>query len=180
MKRDRQVAGGGLGAFTLMELMVVVAIIGLVAAMSVPSILAMRREAPMRRAVNDVLEMCERARAGAVLKSTTTSIVFHPRSIPPTAEVVGGDANAALSTRLGKGAVMNTTFDPTVTIEDLEINLKNWTDADAAPVQFKDNGTCDEMSLVLECGGERQMITLELATSLPSVTTAPPTITPRQ
>ena len=168
MKSERQAAGGGARAFTLMELMVVVGIIGLVAAMSVPSILQMRREAPMRRAVNDILEMCERARAGAVLKSTTTAIIFYPRP-PCGAELSGGDANAALSTRLGKGPVTATRFDPSVTIEGLGINLRDWTDADYAPVHFYDNGTCDEMTLILGCAGERDMITLELATSLPTV-----------
>jgi type II secretory pathway pseudopilin PulG len=150
-----------------MELMVVVAIIGLVAAMSVPSILTMRHEAPMRKAVNDVLEMCERARAGAVLKNTTATIIFHPRT--SSLELENGDANTALSTRLGKAPVMATQFDPSVKIEGLGINLKDWTDADSAPVQFFENGTCDEMTLILECEGERQMITLELATSLPTI-----------
>jgi prepilin-type N-terminal cleavage/methylation domain-containing protein len=167
MKSERQAAGGRAEAFTLMELMVVVAIIGLVAAMSVPSILQMRREAPMRKAVNDVFEMCERARAGAVLKNTTTTITFHPRT--GSVELENGDANAALSTRLGKAPVTSTQFDPSVKVEGLGINLKDWTEADSAPVQFFDNGTCDEMTLVLECDGERQMITLELATSLPTV-----------
>jgi prepilin-type N-terminal cleavage/methylation domain-containing protein len=167
MKSDRHVMGGRAGAFTLMEIMVVVAIIGLVAAMSVPSILSMRREAPMRKAVNDVIEMCERARAGAVLKNTTATMVFHPEV--GAIDLENGDANAALSTRIGRAAVMSTKFDDSVKVEGLGINLKDWTDADNAPVQFFQNGTCDEMTLILECGGERQMITLELATSLPTV-----------
>lgn len=168
MKSDRQAAGGRAGAFTLMELMVVVGILGLVAAMSVPSILEMRREAPMRRAVNDIFEMCERARAGAVLRNTTTTLMFHPRT--GEMELQGGDANAALSTRLGKGPVTATKFDAGVNIEGLGINLKDWTDAEEAPVHFYENGTCDEMTLILECDGEREMITLELTTALPTVT----------
>ncbi len=166
MKSDRHVAGGA-RAFTLMELMVVVGILGLVAAMSVPSILQMRREAPMRRAVNDILEMCERARAGAVLKNTTTTIVFHPRVGQATLE--NGDANSALSSRLGQGPVTATQFDPSVTVEGLGINLKDWTEAEDAPVNFYANGTCDEMTIILACAGEREMITLELATALPTV-----------
>lgn len=171
MKSDRQAARGGTGAFTLMELMVVVGIIGLVAAMSVPSLLQMRREAPMRRAVNDILEMCERARAGAVLKNTTTTLWFHP--VAGEVDLDGGDANAALSTRMGKGPVTSTKFDPGVTVEGLGINLKDWTLADAAPVHFYENGTCDEMTLILACDGERQMITLELATALPTIKPLP-------
>lgn len=168
MKSDQRHGQGKRGgAFTLMELMVVVAIIGLVAAMSVPSLLQMRREAPMRKAVNDVLELCSRARAGAVLKNTTAQLIFHPRD--KTVDMINGDSNAALSTRVGKPGVGSIQFDPSVSVEGLGINLKDWTDADSAPVNFYSNGTCDEMTLILECGSEREMITLELTTALPDV-----------
>lgn len=147
--------------------MVVVAIIGLCAAMSVPSILTMRREAPMRKAINDVLEVCERARAGAVLKGVTATLVVEPRA--GKIELVNGDANAALTTRTGHAPLQSVQFDPTVTVDELGVNLRECTAVSAVPVNFYDNGTCDEMTLILLCGGERQMITLELTTGLASV-----------
>jgi prepilin-type N-terminal cleavage/methylation domain-containing protein len=164
MKRARHGRGG---AFTLLELMVVVAIIGLVAAMSVPAILTMRHEAPMRKATNDILEMCSRARAGAVMKNTTSQIIFHP--VARSAELVNGDANTALSTRVGKPSVTAVRFDPSITVEGLGINLKDWTLAEAAPVNFYQNGTSDEMTLILACHGEREEITLELTTAMADV-----------
>lgn len=150
-----------------MEIMVVVAIIGLIGAMSVPAILRMRHEGPMRKAVNDILELCERARAGAVLKDTTTHLIFQPHQ--GRVELQGGDMNSALTTRLGGHPILSTQFDPSVTVEGLGINLRDYTDAENAEVNFYDNGTCDEMRLILLCGGEREMITLELTTALPTV-----------
>ena len=167
MNARRQTAAGTAAAFTLMELMVVVAIIGLIGAMSVPAILQMRREGPMRKAVNDVLELCDRARAGAVMKDTETTLMFHPRS--GQIELSGGDANEALTARLGHKPIMSAQFDPTVTVEGLGINLKDWTQADSAPVHFYENGTSDEMTLILLCEGQREEITLELTTALPEV-----------
>ncbi|HEY1788073.1 MAG TPA: prepilin-type N-terminal cleavage/methylation domain-containing protein [Verrucomicrobiae bacterium] len=167
MKSERPRADDGSAAFTLMEIMVVVAIIGLCAAMAVPSLLQMRREGPMRKAVNDVLELCDRARAGAVNKDTTTYLVFHPHE--RKIDLVGGDSNQALTTRMGQHPIMSTQFDPSVTIQGLGISLKDCTDLEQSQVNFYDNGTCDEMTLILWCGGEREMISLELTTALPTI-----------
>ena len=69
-----------LGSFTLIEIMMVVAIIGLVMTMGVPAILRATRQEPMRKAVNDVMEICSHARAQAILHNVTMVVVFHPQS----------------------------------------------------------------------------------------------------
>ena len=58
-------------AFTLIELMMVVAIIGLIMATGVPAILSITHEAPLRKAVNDMMEICSHARAQAILGGQT-------------------------------------------------------------------------------------------------------------
>src|SRR5207245_942223 len=66
-------------AFTLIELMIVVAIMGVVLTMGVPIFYRMRTEGPLRKAVKDVVEVCSHARALAILQSKATCVVFHPR-----------------------------------------------------------------------------------------------------
>jgi prepilin-type N-terminal cleavage/methylation domain-containing protein len=155
-------------AFTLIELMMVVAIIGLMMATGVPAILSVTREAPMRKAVNDVMEICSHARAQAILQGQTMTVVFHPR-VREVALSGSADASAP-STRVGRAAVNAAEFDPSVVIEGLGINNFDYTDSDGeARVRFFANGTSDEMTLVLSSGGEYRKITLEVTTALASV-----------
>ena len=66
-------------AFTLIEIMIVVSIMGLVMTMSVPIVYKLWRKAPMRQAVKDIVEVLSHARARAILHGQVTEVVFHPR-----------------------------------------------------------------------------------------------------
>jgi prepilin-type N-terminal cleavage/methylation domain-containing protein len=134
-------------AFTLIEMMIVVAIIGLVAAMGVPSILQALRKDGMRKAVSDVKEVLGNARARAIFSGKTTEVIFHP-----------------VEKRLESVALPDG-----VDIAMLDINLLDFGASDAARVRFFPNGTCDELTLVLHSGDEWQKITLEFSTALASV-----------
>jgi prepilin-type N-terminal cleavage/methylation domain-containing protein len=65
-------------AFTLIEIMIVVAIIGLMAAMGLPSMLRMVQKDGMRQAVGDVTDLLTAVRADAILKGQTADVSFHP------------------------------------------------------------------------------------------------------
>jgi prepilin-type N-terminal cleavage/methylation domain-containing protein len=158
-------------AFTLIELMMVVAIIGLMMATGIPAILSVTREAPMRRAVNDVMEIFSRARAQAILQGQTKTVVFQPHLRKMTLSG-GSDGSAPVGpiTRVGRHQAVNEAeFDPSVVIEGLGIYNDDCTDWDEARVEFHPNGTCDEMTLVLSSGGEYRKITLEETTGIASV-----------
>jgi prepilin-type N-terminal cleavage/methylation domain-containing protein len=155
-------------AFTLIEIMMVVAILGLVMAMGVPGILAGLREEPMRKAVNDVVEICGHARAMAILSGKTTTVVFHPHD----GTIDGGDAPAgAVSTRNSGQVTTSAQFENGIIIEALDINLIEDKDAEIAGVRFFPNGTSDEMTLILHSGEDWRKITLEVTTALASATT---------
>jgi len=164
--------------FTLIELMIVVAIMGIVLTMGVPLVYRLWHKEAMRKAVGDVLEVCSNARAQAILQGKQTELVFHPRE--KQLQVVG----AAGSKAAGESSVVDTTTPaPTgsglsaqipdeITIEMLDVNLHEFKDADEARIIFYPNGTCDEMTLILRSDrAEWRKIALEVTTSLATVET---------
>ena len=71
--------------------MVVVAIIGLVAAMGVPALNRMLIKEGMRKAVSDITDVCKTARARAIFSGHTVAVVIHPGN--RSFEVDGGGSS---------------------------------------------------------------------------------------
>ena len=150
-----------LGAFTLIELMVVVAIIGLIAAMGLPSLMKAFEKDGMRKAVSDLTEVCASARAKAIFANATVAVVFHPGE--KTFACEGGGP--------GKGStyVSSSKLPDTVDFAMLDINLQDFGASEWARVRFFGNGTSDEMTVVLHDRLEWKKITLEFSTGLATV-----------
>lgn len=136
-------------AFTLIEIMIVVAIIGLMAAISAPALLAMLQKDGMRKAVSDVTDLLGDARAQAILKGQTTDVSFHP-------------ADNRLDSSTGKSV----TLADGIAMEGIGINLMDFSETEVSRVRFFPNGTSDELTLVLHSGDDWRKITLEFSTAL--------------
>lgn len=149
-------------AFTLMEVMIVVAIIGLIAAMGMPSIVKALQKEGMRKAESDVLDVCAAARARAIFSGQTVAVTFHPGE--KSFETEGGPPGG------GSTYVTASTLPAGVEIAMLDINQQDFGASEWAKVRFFRNGTSDEMTLVLHDRERWRKITLEFSTGLASVT----------
>ena len=176
-------------AFTLIELMIVVAIMGIVLTMGVPIFYRMRAEVPLRKAVKDVVEVCSQARALAILQSKATCVVFHPRE--GNFAVQGGGTPSASTDPNGgpaqfrapsasPGSGLSGQLSDRVVIEMLDVDLTEYKDNDEVKVWFYPNGVCDELTLILfdpsVARDPRRVISLEVTTGLASVELDPRTL----
>ena len=139
-----------------MEIMIVVAIIGLIMAMGLPSILKVLQKEGMRKAISDVTDVCAAARAKAIISQQTVAVIFHPGE--KTFGVNGGGPGQ------GSTYVTASKLPDGVEMPMLDINQQDFGGAEWARVQFFPNGTCDEMTIVLKDRRDWRKISLEFAT----------------
>jgi Tfp pilus assembly protein FimT len=152
----------------LIEIMIVVAIIGLVAAMGLPSMIMALHKEGLRKAVSDLQDVCSAARSQAIFRNQKMAVVFHPAT--KRFEVEGAAASgSADSTDKSSGKATGSTLPDSVDMAMLDINLQDYGASDWARVFFYPNGTSDEMTVVLHSKDEWRKITLEFSTGLTSV-----------
>ena len=170
-------------AFTLIEIMIVVGIMGIVMTMSVPIVYKMWRKAPLRQAVKDIVEVCSNARARAIMRGATTEVIIHPKqnrldlagggSAPAT---TGAEGDAVALSASGKsGSGLWAQLSDQVIMETLDINMSGveFNDFDEVRIRFYPNGVSDEMRMILFDGRDRVGIELEITTGLASVVNDP-------
>ena len=142
--------------------MVVVAIIGLVAAMGMPSIIKAVQKEGMRKALSDVQDVCFTARERAIISKQKTAVVIHPAdgSFSVEGAAAGGGSN---------GKVAASTLPDGIHFAMLDIFRQDYLESDWAKIFFYPDGTCDEAVIVLLGRGESEKITLDYATGTPIV-----------
>lgn len=180
-------------AFTLIEIMVVCAIIGIVMTIAIPSIYRQLHPESMQKAVTDVLEACSHARAHAVLNDTIMELVIRPgdRQIevvqgsvapPPQADRLESLDVSGQEWRMPErgapssgGGIFTAKLADRIQIEGIRLNFLDFTEDEVVRVRFYPNGTSDEFSLFLFHNetGERRQIALEVVTAIADVESDP-------
>jgi prepilin-type N-terminal cleavage/methylation domain-containing protein len=152
-RSDRNMPGRR--GFTLIEIMMVVAIIGLTLTMGIPSFVRVLKKEGMRKAESELLEACQDARRAAIMNNQTTDLVLYP---------VDGGFEVP-------GSFERTTFPGDIMIDILGVNFIQLEKADQARVHFFPNGTSDEFTILIHStsDGAYRKIYLDTVTALPVV-----------
>lgn len=144
--------------FTLIEIMIVIAIMGLVLAVGVPSIFRAAEKDSLRAVVTGIVEACSMARAQAILSGQTQELIIRP---------LDGTVSAP-------GMSEPVVIPNFVQIELLGVNFVELQTAEEARVRFFPNGTSDEFTIVLRSDkNEWRKISLETVTALADVESDP-------
>jgi len=149
--------------FTLIEIMIVVAIIGMMAAMGLPSIIKAVQKEGMRKAISDITDVCASARAKAIWTQQPVAVVFHPLTEDRSFEVMGGgEGHSSTYIHAGK-------LPPGVDFVMLDIEHLDFGASKDAYLWFFPNGTANEMTMVLHDRSDWRKITVEFATGMTRV-----------
>jgi prepilin-type N-terminal cleavage/methylation domain-containing protein len=153
-------------AFTLIEIMVVVAIMGIILAAGIPSLYGFFHKGGIRKTMSDIQETIQSTRSKAIMSGTFADLVIHPRE--GRLEVAGDAAPG------GYGSWAHSAKIEGAKLYALRINNshEDLSEAEEVRVRFYPDGKCEEMTLLLMTDkNEMRGIMLEITTSLPMVLT---------
>jgi prepilin-type N-terminal cleavage/methylation domain-containing protein len=178
----------GSRAFTLLELVVVVAVMGIILMMGIPAIRSATHRDPMAQAVVDIMDACQGsrdhpgARSLAILRGRKMEMRIFPqeRRIEVGEASSEGNPGAALQNpteppadaapKLAATTGFSAQLSDRISFKMLDVNFIDCRNEDVATVWFYPDGTSDEFNVILVSDtGEARRITLDIVTALPQV-----------
>lgn len=162
----------GRAAFTLMEIMIVVAIIAIVMTAGVPSMVRAMQRDDLARAIHDTVEGGKTARDRAILQGIPYEFVLRENGemdvrALPLAQRTSRPFESSGSTSTTQGAPYSgfpRKLGEDVMIQLVDVNFVNHMQAAEARVRFFPNGTCDEFTVVYAWHGKQRTVTADIVT----------------
>jgi prepilin-type N-terminal cleavage/methylation domain-containing protein len=148
------------GAFTLIEILIVLGIVGLILTMGVPAFVKAVHKEGMRKAESDLLEACQKARAGAILKADGKPQELILRPFDGTFEA--------------PGAFPLTALPADVSFQAISVNDMARDQDDVVVVRFFSRGTSDDFTVVIRNDKDGSLCTvwLDPVTALADLSTS--------
>jgi prepilin-type N-terminal cleavage/methylation domain-containing protein len=166
--------GPAAGAFTLIEIMLVVGILGIVLAMGLPPMVRVIQREPLRQAVTDVVQALTDARAQAILQGIPAEVVLQgdglirvpmPQPVRLADAREGEDLDWAGVT--SARPVFEARLHEEVMVRSIQLNLVEMLEATEVRITFHPNGMSDDFTMWLEdTRGGRETISLDPITGL--------------
>jgi len=160
-------------AFTLVEIMVVVAVMGLLIGISIPAFRNIVKKAPLEQGISDVESLCRQARAEAIVKQQAMDVLFNDAE-----EIVALTTAARVITAPDPftGLMIKTT-EETHLIDQvaLEVDLQiiepepDEFTVDEIRIRFYPNGTSETLELRVVGNDEAYRLTLDPVTGRTAV-----------
>ena len=169
-------------AATMLELMIVVAIMGIILAMATPSIRSAFHREAFTQGMHDILDACEFARKEAIVHDTVMEMRIFPQSGAIEVAAVPRDTQYDDAAAVAPPSASDTPtpvihsfsaqLSDRIAIKMLYVNFAEYKDADAARVRFYPNGTCNQFHMVIYSldSSDYRTISLEEVTALAEAT----------
>jgi len=157
-------------AYSLIEIMMVLAVISLVLGFGLPAIIRWDKGQSFQSVISDLVDLCNTARTRAILRCEPVDLVFEPGR---RLALIESDQDVKPSqVKLTGLPTMRTSvyFPDDIYFEMLDVNFVEYKDAEQCRVRFYPNGTCEELTVVLRSSdGRFAKLALEPTTSIPKV-----------
>jgi prepilin-type N-terminal cleavage/methylation domain-containing protein len=169
LARSRRGAG-----FTLVEIMIVLAILAIIMTAGIPSMMRALQRDDLARAVHDTVEGCKTARDRAILQGIPYEFILKADGTmnvapAPPEERFSMTVDSHTASQKTEGAPYSgfpRKLGEDVIIQLVDVNFINHMQGDEARARFFSNGTCDEFTVVYSWKGKQRTVTADVVTGL--------------
>ncbi|HEV8544586.1 MAG TPA: prepilin-type N-terminal cleavage/methylation domain-containing protein [Verrucomicrobiae bacterium] len=169
------------GGFTLIEIMIVIAIIAIIMSIGVPSMMRGLERNDLTRAIRDTIEGCKVARDRAILQGKPYEFVIRVegdkatldvRALPQeqrapfAAETVDAHIAASQAIPAGPYSGFPRQLGDDVIVQMIDVNFVTHMEESEARARFFPNGTCDEFTVVYSWHGKQRSVMADVVTGL--------------